>query len=332
MDCVFVKARKISKALKSNRGSAVNYSKYLTRELPGIDYTDKGNILASGIEGTTEKPLEFWTKAEERENQTKRKASARFAKEYIMALPHNLPIDEQSKICKTIAEQLSKGGRVVQWVHHEPDKEGDGKNFHCHFLMSERTYENGVFAEKKNRDWNSKKCLADHKKEIGNEINKSLERFNLPQWSVEIYEERETVQDRTERQIRAERAEKKTLSKAEKKLKLAEVKLNGLGRTERGFADSVDGNSKSDSGIEKQFAEFQKLERAYTDFQQTERLREAEQRKLEEERRQAERERQERLQRIEQQRKLEAERAEREREENARRIAKSNNRSSGWSR
>jgi hypothetical protein len=109
MDCVFVKARKISKALKSNRGSAVNYSKYLTRELPGIDYTEKGNILASGIEGTTEKPLEFWQKAEDRENQTKRKATARFAKEYIVALPHNLPIDEQSKICKTLAEKLSKG-------------------------------------------------------------------------------------------------------------------------------------------------------------------------------------------------------------------------------
>lgn len=332
MDCVFVKARKISKALKSNRGSAVNYSKYLTREMKGIDYTDKGEILASGIVGTAESPLDFWRKAEERENQTKRKDSARFAKEYIMALPHFLPIDEQSRLCKIIAEKLSKGGRVVQWVHHEPDKEGDERNYHCHFLMSEREYKNGIFAEKKNRDWNSKKCLADHKKEIGNEINLVMERYNLPQWSVEIGEDVEPKIDKTENQIRAERAERKKLSKAEKKIKLAEVKLNGLRGLETRPGNTIDGNSKSDSGIEKQFAEFQKLERAYTDFQQTERLREAEQRKLEEERRQAERERQERLQRIEQQRKLEAERAEREREENARRIAKSNNRSSGWSR
>jgi len=325
MDCVFVKARKISKALKSNRGSAVNYSKYLTRELPGIDYTDKGNILASGIEGTTEKPLEFWTKAEERENQTKRKASARFAKEYIMALPHNLPIEEQSRLCKTIAEKLSKGGRVVQWVHHEPDKEGDERNYHCHFLMSEREYKNGIFAEKKNRDWNSKKCLADHKKEIGNEINLVMERYNLPQWSVEIGEDVEPKIDKTENQIRAERAERKKLSKAEKKIKLAEVKLNGFGRFENGLRYTADTNTKLDNRIKKQFDEFGQLADNFADFQRVKNTAEAAERRKQEQRKLD-------LQRAEEQRKLEAERAEREREENARRIAKSNNRSSGWSR
>lgn len=325
MDCVFVKARKISKALKSNRGSAVNYSKYLTRELPGIDYTDKGNILASGIEGTTEKPLEFWTKAEERENQTKRKASARFAKEYIMALPHNLPIEEQSRLCKTIAEKLSKGGRVVQWVHHEPDKEGDERNYHCHFLMSEREYKNGIFAEKKNRDWNSKKCLADHKKEIGNEINLVMERYNLPQLSVEIGEDVEPKIDKTENQIRAERAERKKLSKAEKKIKLAEVKLNGFRGLENGLSYTADTNTKLDNRIKKQFDEFGQLADNFADFQRVKNTAEAAERRKQEQRKLD-------LQRAEEQRKLEAERAEREREENARRIAKSNNRSSGWSR
>ena len=325
MDCVFVKARKISKALKSNRGSAVNYSKYLTREMKGIDYTDKGEILASGIEGTTEKPLDFWTKAEERENQTKRKDSARFAKEYIMALPHNLSIEEQSRLCKTIAEKLSKGGRVVQWVHHEPDKEGDERNYHCHFLMSEREYKNGIFAEKKNRDWNSKKCLADHKKEIGNEINLVMERYNLPQWSVEIGEDVEPKIDKTENQIRAERAERKKLSKAEKKIKLAEVKLNGFGRFENGLRYTADTNTKLDNRIKKQFDEFGQLADNFADFQRVKNTAEAAERRKQEQRKLD-------LQRIEQQRKLEAERAEREREENARRIAKSNNRSSGWSR
>lgn len=325
MDCVFVKARKISKALKSNRGSAVNYSKYLTRELPGIDYTDKGNILASGIEGTTEKPLEFWTKAEERENQTKRKASARFAKEYIMALPHNLPIEEQSRLCKTIAEKLSKGGRVVQWVHHEPDKEGDERNYHCHFLMSEREYKNGIFAEKKNRDWNSKKCLADHKKEIGNEINLVMERYNLPQWSVEIGEDVEPKIDKTENQIRAERAERKKLSKAEKKIKLAEVKLNGLRGLETRPGNTIDGNSELNKSVAEQFQDFQQLADNFADFQRVKNTAEAAERRKQEQRKLD-------LQRAEEQRKLDLQRAEREREENARRIAKSNNRSSGWSR
>ena len=315
MDCVFVKARKISKALKSNRGSAVNYSKYLTREMKGIDYTDKGEILASGIEGTTEKPLDFWTKAEERENQTKRKASARFAKEYIMALPHNLPIYEQSKLCKTIAERLSKGGRVVQWVHHEPDKEGDERNFHCHFLMSEREYQNGIFAEKKNRDWNSKKCLADHKKEIENEINKVLERFNLPQWSVEIGEDVEPKIDKTENQIRAERAQKKALSKAEKKIKLAEVKLNGFGRFENGLRYTADTNTKLDNRIKKQFDEFGQLADNFADFQRVKNTAEAAERRKQEQRILD-------LQRAEEQRKLDLQRAEEQRKQDERNARK----------
>lgn len=334
MNTIFVKARNISKSLKGNRGSAVNYAKYIMREMKGVDYTDKGEILASGIEGTDESPIAFWTKAEERENQTKRKDTARFAKEYIMALPHEIPKEKMQEICESVAKILAKDNRVVQWAMHEPDKTevSNENNFHCHFLMSEREYINGKFAETKNRDWNKKSFLQKHKKEIGAEINKALERYNLPKWSVEIGEDVEPKIDKTENQIRAERANQKALKKAERKIKLAEVKLNGLGRTERGLANSVDGNSKSDSGLEDQFAEFQKLERDYTDFQQAERVREAEQRKLEEERRRAEQERKERVQRIEHQRKLEAERAERERQENARRNSKSNNRDSGWSR
>lgn len=328
MNTIFVKARKISKSLKGNRGSAVNYAKYILRELKGVDYTEKGEILASGIEGTEESPIDFWTKAEARENQTKRKDTARFAKEYIMALPHEIPKDEMQKICENVAKILAKDNRVVQWAMHEPDKtEGSNENnFHCHFLMSEREYSNGIFAETKNRDWNKKSFLQKHKKEIGEEINKALERYNLPLWSVEIDENVEPKIDKTESQVRAERANQKALKKAERKIKLAEVKLNGLRGNERQLTDTVGRNQATDNGLEKQYADFQKLERAYTDFQQTERLREAEQRRRDEQ------ERKERLQRIEQQRKLEAERAERERQENARRNSKSNSYDSGWSR
>lgn len=145
MDCVFVKARKISKSLKGNRGSAVNYSKYLDRTLKGVDYASKGKLLASGIDGTDEKPIEFWKKAESRELQTKRKDTARFAKEYIVGLPHSLPIEEMKNISETISKELSKNGRVVSWYLHEPDKddESNGLNFHTHFLMSEREYKSG---------------------------------------------------------------------------------------------------------------------------------------------------------------------------------------------
>lgn len=334
MDCVFVKARKISKSLKGNRGSAVNYSRYLDRTLNGVDYADKGKLLASGIDGTDEKPIEFWKKAESRELQTKRKDTARFAKEYIVGLPHNLPIEVMKNISETISKELSKNGRVVSWYLHEPDRddESNGFNFHSHFLMSEREYKNGKFAEIKNREWNTKATLQNHKKIIGGFINERLVELGLPQIKIEMKEEQVVGINKTENQIKAERKNRKNLRKADRKIKLAEVKLNGLGRTERQFTDVLGGNSKSDSGLEKQYADFQRIERAYTDFQQAERIREDEQRKFEEQRRRDEKERNERLQRMEQQRKLETERTERERKERSKRNEKSNGYGCGFSR
>lgn len=323
MDCVFVKARKISKSLKGNRGSAVNYSKYLDRTLKGVDYADKGNLLAIGIDGTNEKPIEFWKKAEARELQTKRKDNARFAKEYIVGLPHSLPIEEMKNISKTISKELSKNGRVVSWYLHEPDKddESNGLNFHTHFLMSEREYKNGEFAETKNREWNTKATLQRHKKVIGGFINERLAELGLPQIKIEVQEEQAIGINKTENQIKAEKQNRKNLRKADRKIKLAEVKLNGLGRTERQHLDRISRFEKSNSSVAEQYADFQRLERAYTDFQQAERIREEEQRKLEEQRK-----------RDEQERKLESERAERERKERSKRNEKSNGYGCGFSR
>lgn len=334
MDCVFVKARKISKSLKGNRGSAVNYSKYLDRTLKGVEYSDKGRLLASGIDGTNEKPIEFWKKAEARELQTKRKDTARFAKEYIVGLPHNLPIEEMKNISETISKELSKNGRVVSWYLHEPDKDDESNefNFHTHFLMSEREYKDGKFAETKNREWNTKATLQRHKKIIGGFINERLAGLGLPQIKIEVQEEQSLGINKTENQIKAERQNRKNLRKAERKIKLAEVKLNGLGRTERQLTDRLGRNSESDNGLEKQYADFQRLERAYTDFQQAERIREDERRMLEEQRRRDEQERNERLQRMEQQHRLEAERTERERKERSKRNEKSNDYGCGFSR
>ena len=323
MDCVFVKARKISKSLKGNRGSAVNYSKYLDRTLKGVDYADKGRLLASGIDGTNEKPIEFWKKAEARELQTKRKDTARFAKEYIVGLPHNLPIEVMKNISETISKELSKNGRVVSWYLHEPDRndESNGFNFHSHFLMSEREYKNGKFAEIKNREWNTKATLQSHKKVIGGFINERLAELGLPQIKIEVQEEQAIGINKTENQIKAEKQNRKNLRKADRKIKLAEVKLNGLGRIERQHLDGISRFEKSNSSVAEQYANFQRIERAYTDFQQAERIREEEQRKLEEQRK-----------RDEQERKLESERAERERKERSKRNEKSNGYGCGFSR
>lgn len=313
MDCVFVKARKISRSLKGNRGSVVNYSKYLDRTLT-IDFTEKGKLLASGIEGTNEKPITFWKKAEEREFQTKRKDSARFAKEYIVSFPYKLPIAEMQKLSDTIAKELSKinsssaaeekKSRVVNWYLHEPDKDGDERNFHSHFLLSEREYffDKKEFAETKNRDWNSKATLKNHKKIIGERINERLRALNLPAIKIELAEDEIIGINKTENQIKAQRANEKMLKKCDRKLKLAEVKLNGLRGNERQLTDTVGRNQATDNGLEKQFNEYQQLADNFSDFQRTadfvERAERTRQEQLERQRRETEEQRQRNLERL----------------------------------
>lgn len=243
MDCVFIKARKISKALKGNRGSVIKYSKYILRELPKVDYSDKGRLIESGIFGTDETAEEFWKKVEERENQTKRKSSARFAKEYIVALPYQLPLQEKIFLAKEIGKGLANDGRrVVQFALHEPDKEGDERNWHIHFLLSERAYINKTFAETKNRDWNSKAWLNRHKIGIGKFINESMTKFKLPPIKIKMTEEdkENAVPDRTERQIHAKRAkEKKSVRTAlnEVRNQLFDLELNNELR-KQGLSDN----------------------------------------------------------------------------------------------
>lgn len=274
MDCVFVKARKISKSLKGNRGSAINYSKYLDRTLKGVDYQNKGKLLASGINGTEESPLAFWTKAEKRELQTKRKDTARFAKEYIVGLPHNLPIEEMKKISETISKELSKNGRVVSWYLHEPDQEegSDERNFHSHFLLSEREYDfkKMIFSETKNRDWNTKATLQNHKKMVGEKINERLIELGLPAIKIELSEEEKIGINKTENQIRAEKANLKMLKKAERKIKYAEAKLYGFGRSAGQHFNAIDGISKSNNELSEQFENFNNISDRFADFQRTE--------------------------------------------------------------
>lgn len=319
MESVFCKARKISKSLKGNRGSVARYNQYLDRTLSDVDFSDKGKLLASGIDGAEQSPLAFWKSAEERELQTKRKDTARFAKEYIVGLPHNLPIEEMEKVSRAVSAELSKGGRVVSWYLHEPDKDENeiSKNFHTHFLLSEREFHHSKFAENKNRDWNSKQTLREHKKIIGERINERLRALNLPEWKIELTEEekQEQAERKGEERKAQERRIKKELKKADRKLKLAEVKVNGLRGLENGLGNPINTDSELNKSVAEQFQDFQQLTNRFANFQRTEDANERAERA-----RQAELERKRQL--AEQQRKLDLQRAEELRRQSHKRPSK----------
>lgn len=151
MDCCFIKARVISRSNNGRRGSAVSYVHYLAREpMKGVNYADKGASLAHGIIGAGNMGAhELWLSAEHKELDSKRRATAQYAKEYILGLPEKLNKADQQAICKQVAEYLAAEGRVVDWYFHEPDKEGDSRNWHCYLMMSTRSFNGQAWSKTK---------------------------------------------------------------------------------------------------------------------------------------------------------------------------------------
>lgn len=129
--------------------SAVSAAAYrsgtkLTNERDGLvhDYTRKGGIEHSEIvlpEGTDAEwaydRSALWNAAEASE---KRK-DARVAREFEVALPHELTADERVSLTKAFAQSLSnRFGTAVDFAIHAPDGDMDVRNHHAHILMTTR--------------------------------------------------------------------------------------------------------------------------------------------------------------------------------------------------
>lgn len=102
------------------------------------DYTRKQGIIETAI--FYPQAVEFdrqvlWNMAEEAE---KRK-DARIAREIRIALPHELDQEERSKLAREFAQGLvDRYGIAVDLSIHQPDRQGDNRNFHAHLLLTTR--------------------------------------------------------------------------------------------------------------------------------------------------------------------------------------------------
>ncbi len=193
MNTVFVRAKPIS---RGNGQSSVACSAYRScsnlldeREEKTHFYSRKSGLIACGIQAPNDEEVErqrLWNLVEQSENRK----DARTAKEYIIAIPYYLPDQDKIETIKKIAKHLSKDGRVVDWAIHSPNKKGDNRNFHCHMMMTERSWANGELSKKKNREWNTKEYLANHKKEIADIFNERLRELGLSEIDKRTYLEK----------------------------------------------------------------------------------------------------------------------------------------------
>ena len=122
------------------------------------DYTRKRGVVHAeivapqGITGVDREQL--WNAAEAAE---KRK-DARVAREYLVALPHELDADQRLALARELAGELvERYGVAVDLAVHAPDPGGDQRNHHAHLLATTRRLNHDGLGEKTTIELSDKK-------------------------------------------------------------------------------------------------------------------------------------------------------------------------------
>ena len=154
------------------------------------DYSRKAGLEASEIilpEGApawARDRAKLWNAAEFREtNKDKRaksfyKADAQTARDAMFSFPAELSAAGRINVARIVARrQVDIHGIAVDFAIHEPGKDGDERNYHCHMLFSTRRMTAKGFGEKA-REWddlkNAPKLAKEHRAFVAKTINDEL--------------------------------------------------------------------------------------------------------------------------------------------------------------
>jgi len=128
------------------------------------DYRSKGGIEFQGIFTPKGAPKwmqdreALWNAVEEREDQSTRPDNAQLARDFKIALPHELNEQQRRYLITDFARELSRKGMVVDVTVHRPDVHSDERNYHAHLLATMREVTPEGFGGKV-REWNKKEEL-----------------------------------------------------------------------------------------------------------------------------------------------------------------------------
>lgn len=144
---------------RSSGRSAVASAAYrcavrLTNERDGLvhDFTRKGGVehteivLPEGVSADWALDRSaLWNAAEFAENRK----DARLAREFEIALPHELSAEGRLEVARTFAQDLaSRYGAAVDFAIHAPHEQGDIRNYHAHVMMTTRQVGEAGLGEK----------------------------------------------------------------------------------------------------------------------------------------------------------------------------------------
>jgi hypothetical protein len=108
--------------------------------------------------------------------QAERRKDAVPAQEILIALPHELNAEQRRELARTfVRDSLVSRGMIADFNIHQPDAQGDQRNFHAHILVTTRDVGPEGFG-KKNRDWNHQSFVTDVRHEWARIQNREMER------------------------------------------------------------------------------------------------------------------------------------------------------------
>jgi hypothetical protein len=180
--------------------AAYRSAQSLEDERQGIvhDYERRGGVLAEGILLPAHAPdwmrnrAQLWNAVERREDRSTRPDQAQLAREFVIALPHELDDQAREYLVKNILKEgAARKGMVADYAIHAPDREGDHRNYHAHVMLTMRRIDRADpdgFGPKA-REWNSKKELEAFKNIIERETNRMLARHGITERITFILED-----------------------------------------------------------------------------------------------------------------------------------------------
>jgi hypothetical protein len=154
------------------------------------DYSRKAGHEAGGMDQPEDGPAwgrdrsKLWNAAElveknkDKRAKSKHKANAKTARDVMFTFPAELSKTGRLNVARTIARFLVTTSAVaVDYNLHQPGKDGDDKNFHCHMMFSTRRMTAKGFG-KKAREWDDLKT--------GPKLSKSLRKFIADTMNAEL--------------------------------------------------------------------------------------------------------------------------------------------------
>ena len=160
--------------------AAYNFRGELINEKTGErhNYRNTGEVLFSGIFAPKNAPAwaqdrqKLWSEVEKAETRK----NSQLAREIEVALPHELTDKQREWLLKDfVRENFARHGMVADVSLHGPSKEGDGRNYHAHILLTMREIGPEGFGAKM-RELNSRAQLEVWRERWEYLANRHLER------------------------------------------------------------------------------------------------------------------------------------------------------------